>query len=163
MKFIEFAATHTLAKAILAGLGKLPSSVTSLTVLTNTYTIATLTTTLEGYIAVFNAVDTTNAAHEAALQNARDQAPTIKEFVSALKSALKAGLGRKSTALSQVGVKPDKTPDPLTPAQEAVKVTKSLATRAARHTLGPKQKAKIHGTVPASPTTAAAVTPTTGK
>ncbi len=166
MKPIDIVPIQTLAKAILAGLGKLPSTVTSITVLTNTYTIPQLTTTLQTYIATFDAVDTTRAAYETAQQDAQDAAPDIAKFVAALKAALKAGLGRKSTALSTVGVKPDKTPETLTPAQEAARVAKGLATRAARHTMGPKQKAKIHGTVPAAattPATAAVVATTTGK
>jgi len=167
MKSIELATTHALAKAILAGLGKLPSTVTSITVLTNTYTIAALTTTLEGYIATLDAVDTTHATYVAALETAQTDAPAITEFVAALKAALKAALGRKSSALTTVGVKPDKTPETLTPAQEAAKVAKAAATRAARHTMGPKQKARIKGTVPATPTppatAAVVIPPTTGK
>jgi hypothetical protein len=50
----------------------------------------------------------------------------------------------------EFGLKPRKVPAPPTPEQVAERVAKNKATRAARHTLGPLQKAKITGaTAPA--------------
>jgi hypothetical protein len=64
---------------------------------------------------------------------------------------------------------------PLTPAEQAVKTAKARATREARHTMGPAQKALITGATPqgatapvtasapeAAPAVAPAATPATG-
>jgi hypothetical protein len=52
--------------------------------------------------------------------------------------------------LADFALKARKPRTPLTPEQKAAAVAKAEATRAARHTMGPKQKAAIKGTVPAT-------------
>jgi hypothetical protein len=63
--------------------------------------------------------------------------------------------GGSIDTLADFGLKPRKTRTPRTPEQKAASVAKSLATRAARHTMGSKQKAKVTGAAPhAAPVTA---------
>jgi hypothetical protein len=59
--------------------------------------------------------------------------------------------GRQRTEGAKYGITPDHEPTPLTVEQKAAKVAKAKATRAARHTLGPKQKKAITGATPQTP------------
>jgi hypothetical protein len=52
--------------------------------------------------------------------------------------------------LADFGITPPKARTPLSADQKAAAVAKRKATRAIRHTLGPKQKKNIKGTVPAT-------------
>jgi hypothetical protein len=67
-----------------------------------------------------------------------------------LKAWLTATLGSRSPTLVDYGLTPKK-PLKRTSAAKAQTAEKSLATRVARHTLGPRQKAGIHGSVPPAP------------
>jgi hypothetical protein len=49
------------------------------------------------------------------------------------------------------GLTPDREHRPLTVEEEALKVAKAKATRAARHTMGKRQKEAIKGQVPPKP------------
>lgn len=147
-KLIDTGPTKALLKKIVPGLANLPSTLTSLSVLGQTFTIADLTTKLKSYEATFDAEDAAKQEADAAEQKSQEAAVEAVPFVAATKASIKAALGRKSVALAPVGIDPDKTPPPLTPAQEQARTAKALATRAARHTMGPKQKAKIKGQPP---------------
>jgi hypothetical protein len=61
-------------------------------------------------------------------------------------------LGKKNVALANYGIAPDKEATPLTPEQVVARAAKAKATREARHTMGPKQKAKIKGQPAQTPT-----------
>ena len=115
------------------GMPNLPATLTSLSVLGTTYTMADLKTKLGTYKAVFDAADKARTAASAAEEAVQEIAVEANEFVSETKAAFKAALGRKSVALETVGVTPDKTPAPLPPDKELAKVAKAKATRAARH------------------------------
>jgi hypothetical protein len=153
------AKVHAQMKAIIAGLPKVPATVTSVAVLGTTYTITALEAKLGGYEETYDAEDQAAVNHHMAQDAVAKIAVEATGFVAATKAALKAALGRKSAALEPVGITPDKTPAPLTTEQSAEKVAKSRATRAARHTVGPKAKAKIKGQVPPAPAQPAPVTP----
>ena len=75
-----------------------------------------------------------------------------KTFVSGLRQALQVAFVGQIDALADFGLKPRKV-RVTTPEQKALASAKAKATRAARHTMGPKQKAQIKGTVPAPATT----------
>jgi hypothetical protein len=149
---IPTAKTQKLTDSILAGMPKLPSTLTSLSILGKTYTMADLATQLQVYKSKFDASGQAHAAAKTADDDVQKIAAEANEFVSEAKAALKAALGRKSSALETVGVKPDKTPAPLPLEKEVERAAKAKATRAARHTMGKKQKAAIHGQVPPVPT-----------
>ena len=55
-------------------------------------------------------------------------------------------VGENSTGFASLGFEPHKIGKPSV-ATKVVAISKGLATRVARHTLGPRRKAKIHGVV----------------
>ena len=67
-------------------------------------------------------------------------------------------LGQNSTSFASLGFAPRAAKKP-TPAVKVVAIAKGAATREARHTAGPREKAKIHGTVPEPAPAPAPVTP----
>jgi hypothetical protein len=138
----------TLMKAISGGLSKLPSNLTGVSVEGTTYTGAALAAKFATYTAPFQAAEDADTAKQVA-DEARDAVQTeAHAFTMATVAALKAALGRTSATLETVGIAPDKVPAPLTAAQKVTRAQKAAATRKARGTLGPKQKAKITGAVP---------------
>jgi hypothetical protein len=99
---------------------------------------------------------TTEAAHTAWTQevvalDALDQA--LNASLVLLRSYLRGALGVTNPVLSDFGITPRKSAAKSL-AVKAVAAEKSRATRVARHTMGPRQKASIHGVVPAPETPA---------
>jgi hypothetical protein len=74
-------------------------------------------------------------------------------FVAATVEAVYAAFGNDAVALADFQLLPRKKPS-MTPAQRLAASEKALATRAARHTMGPKQKLLVTGTAPAATATA---------
>ena len=62
----------------------------------------------------------------------------------AVRASAAANLGQNSSGFALLGFLPRTVKKP-TPAVKTVAIAKGAATRVARHTTGPKQKAKIHG------------------
>jgi hypothetical protein len=137
-------------KALRAGLPNLPAAITQVTAGGQSSTIPQVEAEMDGYIATYQAESDAETALANAEQAREVMAVTAVPRFEAIRGALKSMLGKKSPALATVGITPDKTPAPLTVEQKQVKVAKALATRKARGTMGPKQRAKIKGTVPAS-------------
>jgi hypothetical protein len=87
------------------------------------------------------------------------------QLFTELKDAVIAFFGRGSPMLGQFGIKGRGKPRPLTPEQKVLRAAKARATRAARHTLGSRQKAalksdaKVSLTVHTADGTAQAVPP----
>ena len=150
-KSIPTAKTAKLTNSILAGMLNLPPTLTAVSVLGKTYAMADLKTQLQTFKTTFDAAAKAKSDAATAEEAVQTMATTANEFVAATRDALKAALGKKSVALETVGVTPNKTPAPLTPEQEIAKVAKAKATRAARHTMGAKQKKAIKGQVPPAP------------
>ncbi len=67
-----------------------------------------------------------------------------------LEDYLRVTLGAANPQLADYGITPRTPKKPSAPVM-AVAVQKSAATREARHTMGKKQKASIHGVLPAQP------------
>jgi hypothetical protein len=92
---------------------------------------------------------------------------STQSLVDAIKQVALIMYANQPDVLTVFGIAPRKVPAPLTAAQLAERAVKAAATRKARGTMGPKQKAKVTGTVapeaapsPApSPTASAAPTP----
>jgi hypothetical protein len=123
-------------------------------------------TTLANVIAIYQAaIDTRNAliAQRAALDKALVARHTADVTRLATDRGLRAwvdsAFGPASSEATEFGfvLAP---PKPKSAATKATAVEKTLATRAARGTKGKRQKAKIHGTIPA-PTAPAAPATTT--
>jgi hypothetical protein len=135
---------------LIDGLNKHSSTFSSLVIGGQSYTTAAIIGLLQGRIATANAVTTTHATWEAAVLADQDERTKTKQFVSGLRQALKVAFAGSVEQLTDFGLKGPKAKPPRTPEQKAAAAAKAKATRAARHTMGPKQKAAIKGTVPAT-------------
>jgi hypothetical protein len=156
---------QTADQKLIDGLTKHGSTVPSLMIGGQSYTTAAIIGLLQGRIATATTVTNSHAAWQGAVQADRDERTKTKPFVSGLRKALQVAFAGSIEPLADFGLKPPKARPPRTPEQKAASVAKAEATRAARHTMGSKQKAAIKGTVPgAAPATqpaapAAAATP----
>jgi hypothetical protein len=74
----------------------------------------------------------------------------MAQLLMGIRNQVSALYGEESAAFASFGFKARKTPQ-RTPKSKVVAAEKSLATRAARHTMGKRQRSQIHGTVPAAP------------
>ncbi len=112
--------------------------------------------------AAIDAIDAAAAAEKAFHDATTAQHAAVAKgnaVVKALKILVTNQLGSAEGVLNNFGFQPPKrtTPDQ---AKKAAAVTKRAATRAARHTMGPRQKAPIKGTIAtASSNVAAAPAP----
>jgi hypothetical protein len=86
------------------------------------------------------------AQYLAAVETARALDAQVSAFVSPIKNFVVAAFGERSEASAAFGFEPRKTAY-VTVEKRALAVEKTLATRAARHTMGSRQRAQIHGTV----------------
>lgn len=125
-----------------------PAGLTHLAVSGKVSSIADLTIELQGYADVYKTADEADKAHEKAVL-ARDAIePTATTRYEELRAAIKSALGKKNPDLHNFGLTPSLRHAHLTVEQQAIKVAKTKATRAARHTLGPKQRKAIKGQLP---------------
>jgi hypothetical protein len=109
---------------------------------------ADLQAQLSTYADIYQAADDAYVVYQKAIAARDDIAPQAKELRDHTRAAVKAALGRKNPELAKYGITPDKDTRPLTTAEETAKVAKAKATRAARHTMGKKQKLAITGEGP---------------
>jgi hypothetical protein len=112
-------------------------------------------TTLQTRVQVSKNVAPARATWLAAVEADRDERAKSQTLVGALKQSLLVFFAGQSDTLADFGLTARKTPV-VSPETRVAAAVKAKATREARHTLGPKQKAKIKGTVP---TTAPATDP----
>ena len=131
---------------------KPPGGQTSLVVQGTSITVVNLVIELKGYAAAYRAVEDTNTEYQRALA-ARDAIEAqAKGRHDAVRAAIKGALGKSNPDLPIYGLTPDREARPLTVEEEALKVAKAKATRAARHTMGKRQKEAVKGQVPPKPT-----------
>jgi ribosomal protein S15P/S13E len=104
---------------------------------------------IEALLALAAAADTAEAAWKQQIEAVNTAASELGDDVEVVRSYLNALYGPKSTVLLDFGLKPQKTPV-RKPAVVNAGIEKGAATRVARHTMGKKQKAAIHGEVPAT-------------
>ncbi len=117
---------------------------------------------LQARIAAANTVQSTRAAWQTAVKaNANERAST-KALILSVTQAVQLMYGGSIDKLAEFGLKPRKTRTALTPEQKLAAAAKAKATRAARHTMGSKQKKSVKGTVTAivAPTSPTASSPT---
>ena len=90
------------------------------------------------------------AVASATLRTEDDSLPQQRVFLGAFASLVRLRFGSESEVLSDFGLPPKKKPAPRTAEQKAEAVAKAKATRAARHTMGPRQRAEVKGDVSAA-------------
>ena len=145
-----------LAQQLVAGIKKHLSNVSSLTFGGGTFTPAQVEASIQTLIDLRTAVEDAKAATQAKLAAESAQAAPQRSQMTALVAFVKATYGNTPDVLADFGLKPKKTRTPLTIGQKATAAAKRAATRAARHTMGSKQKKDVKGTI-----TTIAPTPTT--
>jgi hypothetical protein len=135
------------------GLKKHKTDVVSFAIAGTSPTVDAVLAALDARIAAESAADSARATWQTKVQVARDERSSTRVLVSGVRQALQLKYANEIDTLADFGLKPRKQPAPRTPEQRAEAVAKAKATRAARHTMGSKQKAKIKGAAPAAPAT----------
>ena len=105
------------------------------------------TSKLQTLIDLRSDVDAAKATATAKIATETAQAPALLALMGALGSYVKATFGSSPDVLADFGLAP-KARAQVTVETKAVAAAKRKATRAARHTMGPKQKKAITGVVP---------------
>jgi hypothetical protein len=117
-----------------------------------TYTAAALVQLLQKLVDAIAAADAARARWKDALKELKDARATIVPVLGAFHSFVVNRFGNAPSTLEDFGIAPRKVRTPLTAEQKAAAVAKRKATREARHTVGPKQRAKIHAPAATTPT-----------
>jgi hypothetical protein len=143
-------------KALITGINQLLPGVDPFDIGSVTLSRADLLAKLQGRVDAANATKAALQAYRTAVANERASDATLKPLRAQVKVYLQGRFGKTSTQLQSFGFTPNRVPVRTVKAK-AAGVAKSAATREARHTMGKKQKAAIHGTVPEA--TSAADTP----
>ncbi len=105
---------------------------------------------LHARIAAARVATSTRATWQAAVRSERDEREKTKALVGVVKQTLLASFAGQVDALARFGLTPRK-PRVVSPDTQVAAAAKARATRAARHTMGKKQKAEIKGAVPEVP------------
>jgi hypothetical protein len=126
------------------------------------YSAADLVRLLQGRIDGAKEVTRTKAAWKAAVIAEQSTVKSSAALVAAVRKALSIMYSETVPVLEVLGLE-HKPSRPLTVAEKGASVAKVKATRAARHTLGRRQRSRVHGVVansdPAAPETAVSTGP----
>jgi len=107
--------------------------------------VSTLVAELQEYAIAYQVVEDAEQAYKRAIA-ARDAiAPEAQGRRDAIRASIKGTLGRMNPDLETYGINPDREHRALTAEEEVAKVAKAKATRAARHTMGKRQRLAIKG------------------
>ena len=146
------------------GLTKHLATLPSFTIGSASFKAADIITSLQERISTAGTVDSTRATWQTAVKANRDQRAKTNSLISGVRQTLQTMFAGSIDTLADFGLKPRKTPAAMPPEERAAAVAKARATRRARSTMGPKQKAKIKGTVPvAAPATEPSATAPTAQ
>jgi hypothetical protein len=105
-------------------------------------------------------VTAAHAAWRAAALEGQKSEETSRTTVSAIRQTLLIMYASSPEVLADFGLSPRRAKRALTAVETVQKTVKAKATRKARHTLGPRQKAKVKGNMSGEAATAAAPEPT---
>ena len=163
----------TADQTLIDGLINIASTIPSFVVGGATVPTKDIVTTLQARLDTAKATESARATWRTAVQADRDERAKTKTLVSVIKQTLLQFFAGKTDTLATFGLTPRK-PRAVKPAGKVVAAAKAKATRAARHTMGKNQKAKIVGAldsgvitipvpgptpIPASPAAAASTPP----
>jgi hypothetical protein len=108
------------------------------------YSTADLVKVLQERVGATHEVTTTRAAHAKAVAVERAKIAETKKFVANIRQVLKVMYSNSVDVLTDLGLRAPSRKPPTLDAKVAA-IAKTLATRAARHTMGPRQRQRIHG------------------
>jgi hypothetical protein len=117
-----------------------------------TFAAAALIQLLQQLIDVVTRSDAAKAEWKDALKSMKDGKATIVPVVGAFHAFVVNRFGNAPSTLEDFGIAPRKVRAPLTAEQKAAASVKRKATRAARHIVGKKQRAKIQAPAATTPT-----------
>jgi hypothetical protein len=133
---------------LIDGLNKHGQTIPSLMIAGTSHPTAAIIAVLHERIDSAKTVVSSRATWQTDVKADRDKRAQTKAFVSGLRQALQVAFAGSIDTLADFGLKPRKTRTPRTPEEKAAAAAKAKATRAARHTMGSKQKAKVKGAAP---------------
>jgi hypothetical protein len=133
-------------QALIAGIHKHLSSFDFI-VDSKAETAAQVLAVLRRRVKLAEAVEEAHAALATAILASDEEATATTAFVRSIRQGILAMFANSPTILADFDMSVRKSPTPLTAAEQMLAVEKRAATRAARHTMGPVQKAAIHGTL----------------
>jgi hypothetical protein len=134
------------AKQLIAATAKHLTNSTPVVFAGSSFTADQIASKLQVLVNLRADVDSAKAAVKAKVSAEVTQSPPALAFMSAFRSFLKVHFSTSPDVLADFGINP-KARAPVSVEAKAAAVAKRAATRAARHTLGPKQKQGIKGAV----------------
>ena len=134
---------------LIDGLNKVASTIPSFVVGGAPVATKDIVTTLQARLATAKAAESARVAWQTAVQADRDERAKTKTLVSVIKQTLLQYFAGQADTLATFGLTPRK-PRAVKPETKVVAAAKAKATRAARHTMGKKQKAEIKGALDSS-------------
>jgi hypothetical protein len=146
---------QTADQKLIDGLKKHETTVSSLVIGGASFKTADIIGILQARIDARDAAVATKATWQTGVKADQEERAKTKTVVSGLRQALQVAFAGSIDALADFGLKPRK-PRVVTPEQKQAAAAKAKATRAARHTMGSKQKKSVKGNV-----TSVAATPPT--
>ncbi len=134
---------------IIAGILKHLQNVPAIVLAGVSYTPTTLVALFQSHIDAANAVDTFKGQWKNAVVAFRTLSKTVSNAVSGLRELVRQMFNNAPDALADFGFAPKKAPK-RKPVTNVVATQKRRATRVARHTMGPKEKLSVKGSVTAA-------------
>jgi hypothetical protein len=135
---------------LIVGLQKHEQSLSSLVIGGTSYKTSDVIAVVQTLVNSAQTVVSSRATWQASIVADDNAQAKNKTFMSGLRQSLLVAFGSSVDVLADFGMTPHKTRAARTPEEKAEATAKAKATRAARHTMGKKQKAQIKGSV-ASP------------
>ena len=140
-------ANKDLDNKAMSGVDKHLASLTSMTIGGTAYSVPTLKAVFQADIDATNAADAARTQWKERVVTANAARATSARVRTALKTYLVGQYGADAVGiLEDFGFTPPKSPGKKTVQGKTEAVLKSAATRAARHTMGSKQKKEVKGT-----------------
>jgi hypothetical protein len=141
---------------LIDGLKKHSQTLPSLMIAGSSHPTAAIIAVLQTRIDARNASVLSRATWQTDVKADHDERVKTQAFVSGLRQSLQVAFAGSIDGLADFGLKPRKSRTPRTPEEKAAATAKAKATRALRHTMGSKQKAKVKAAAPqAAPATPA--------
>jgi hypothetical protein len=135
-----------LAEKLTAGTDKHLANETQVKFAGGSFTPAQITSKLKQIVTLRADEDAAKAATKAKLAAEKADMPALRIFMDALVSFVKVTYGTMPDVLADFGIAP-KARTPLTVEAKTAAAAKRKATRAARNTMGAKQRKKVKGAV----------------
>jgi hypothetical protein len=135
------------ARALAAGSAKHLDPAEKVRIQGEVLTAAGVVARLGALPALRDGVEAANAAVATKLEADRTEGPSLRRFAAAYEAFVQLAFATRPDILVDFGLEARKPRRKATPEEQAAAVAKRAATRAARHTMGPRRKQAIKGDV----------------